>query len=96
MGKFNKANFLAKLKLIIYTRSFTNCSQTVNKQEYVISGVINNVEGIGVRKSFLLFSNNSLLISCGEVSLFGHYFTGWEEREISKIICCPEQHIKKR
>lgn len=58
--------------------------------------VINNVEGLGMRKSFLLFLINPLLISCGEISFFGHYFTGWEETEISKIICCPEQHIKKR
>jgi hypothetical protein len=53
----------------------------------MFSNVINNVEGLGVRKSFLLFFTNWLLISCGEISFFGHYSTGWEDTEISKRIC---------
>lgn len=96
MGKHRETHSLAKLKLIIYTRSSTRCSQYVNKDQRAFSTLINNVEGLRVRKICCYFPVKRLLISCDEISFFGHYFAGGKEIDISKRSYCPEEHIKKR
>ena len=95
MGKYRELNFLSKLKLILYTLSFTSYSQELSKQGCIFLNLINNVEVLGMRKTFYYFFINMLLISCGEVSFNGHYCSHWKDQEISKTICCPKPHIKK-
>lgn len=95
MGKHKSTPFLPKLKLILYTLSFTYYQQQENKQEQVFLKIVNNVEGLGMRKTFCLFFNNMLCISCGEVFLIHPCLGKVKKNDNSKIICCPERHIKK-
>ena len=95
MGKHNSIPFLPKLKLILYTLSFTYYQQQENKQEQVFLKIVNNVEGLGMRKTFYLFFNNMLCISCGEVFLIRPCSDTVKKNDNTKTICSPDRHIKK-
>lgn len=58
--------------------------------------VINNVEEISVRKTFSGFLACRLLVTCGEFSFNGDYESHVKKEENSKIIYCPECHIKNK